>query len=221
MFKQLFATSLVMATTVAYAQKAPKLKCDVTYTADSRVDIMIGETNQISVNSGSLRSSNGDVKNFNPSVRNCFNLGQDGDSLSIYSNIAGVTVHAGDGNDQIRISSGLNIIYGEEGNDYITGGSNRDFIYGGTGDDYLSGDSDDDLIIGGEGNDKIRAGKGTDTVHGGDGDDRIKMYDDVCEIISTEIVYGSKGDDIVYSCRFDRNDEGTSLSQFLNNEDDF
>lgn len=81
----------------------------------------------------------------------------------------GLTVYAGDGNDNIT---------GSRADDFIDGGAGNDTIRAGDGWDFIQSSTGNDLIYGGAGQDNIRWGQGNpdeiignDTVYGGaDGD---------------------------------------------------
>ncbi|MCH8829069.1 MAG: peroxidase, partial [Planctomycetes bacterium] len=97
-----------------------------------------------------------------------------------------VTIHAGRGNDRVRIvgatdasivingGPGNDQLFGGPGDDRIDGGSGNDRIFGGAGDDQLSGGSGNDRIFGQDGDDIIDGGTGRDVLVGGEGDDQIR-----------------------------------------------
>ncbi|MEZ5737843.1 MAG: tandem-95 repeat protein [Novosphingobium sp.] len=75
----------------------------------------------------------------------------------------GLTLTAGEGNQDIYGYTGRDTLNGGGGNDRLFGGDNRDTLNGGSGDDELEG---------GEGNDTLNGGLGTDAaVYDGNHDD--------------------------------------------------
>lgn len=108
-------------------------------------------------------------------------LGGD-DRISIGSNVGGVYVSGGAGNDTIfgndgddRIDGGAgnDLIKGRDGNDSLFGGDGNDTIYGQAGNDYLSGGNGNDRLIAGDGADRILGNAGNDTIYGEGGLDII------------------------------------------------
>ena len=73
----------------------------------------------------------------------------------------GVTVHGGDGDDNLDPGSDLgnDLLYGDGGADTIYGGGGADTIYGGAGNDIIYGESGNDVIVGGQGADKLFGGQ--------------------------------------------------------------
>ena len=74
----------------------------------------------------------------------------------------------------LRGTSGADVICGGAGADNIRGGGGDDVIIAGDGDDNIRGDAGDDTIDAGAGNDNIRGGAGDDTIAGGAGNDNIR-----------------------------------------------
>ena len=62
------------------------------------------------------------------------------------SELAGMTVRGGSGDDILWGADGGNMLFGDEGNDRITGGSGNDIIAGGTGNDTMNGGGGDDVF---------------------------------------------------------------------------
>lgn len=75
----------------------------------------------------------------------------------------GVTLYAGNGHDQIRMTANDDVVYGQDGNDDIRGMLGNDRLDGGAGNDFIVGGHGDDLIIGSEGSDTLIGGEGADT----------------------------------------------------------
>ncbi|MBY3466131.1 calcium-binding protein [Rhizobium laguerreae] len=78
---------------------------------------------------------------------------------TISSDVSGIDVKTGGGNDQLE---------GTDGNDIFDGGAGNDTINGNVGDDKLTGSDGNDQIFGGAGNDVIRGGAGDDKIIDGD-----------------------------------------------------
>ena len=89
--------------------------------------------------------------------------------------VSRLVVHAGDGNDVIRLSwrepSKSAELHGEAGNDVIIGSSSSDLLLGGAGNDTLRGGSGNDILIGGVGSDQLFGGSATDLLLGSDLDE--------------------------------------------------
>ena len=72
--------------------------------------------------------------------------------LAAASKVNRIIVHAGAGNDTVRLDSKLSTsatIFGGAGNDTILAGQGRDLVIGGAGTDYLRGRGGEDILIGG------------------------------------------------------------------------
>ena len=82
---------------------------------------------------------------------------------------------ASQGNDQITVNGGANVIDGGAGNDIIIAGGGADTVSGGAGNDYLTGGLGNDTINGDAGDDTIRYAIGdfADAVNGGAGFDTL------------------------------------------------
>lgn len=92
------------------------------------------------------------------------------------SAVSKIIVNAGDGNDEIKVNSNVNLetlLNGDLGNDTIYGGSAKDSIYGGDGNDKLYGNNGLDWLYGGDGDDTLDGGKGADFLSGDQGLDTI------------------------------------------------
>ena len=80
-------------------------------------------------------------------------------------------INALNGNDTIRGLGGDDIICGGKGNDVIYGNGGNDVLFGQVGEDTLIGGGGVDLLVGGPGNDDLRGGGGSDQLFGDEGDD--------------------------------------------------
>jgi Ca2+-binding RTX toxin-like protein len=70
--------------------------------------------------------------------------------------VSRVTFHGGDGDDQFRNTTRINVrAYGGAGNDVLVGGAGNDILGGGAGNDVL---------VGGAGADTLNGGAGADTI---------------------------------------------------------
>ena len=95
-------------------------------------------------------------------------------SVRYTSELAGMTVRGGAGDDVLWGASGGNKLFGDAGNDRISGGAGDDLIAGGAGDDALGGGGGNDTFTFGEnwGNDIVsQAEGGTVTLWFASGDD--------------------------------------------------
>lgn len=83
-----------------------------------------------------------------------------------------VTVHLGDGNDQLQFDAPLPVnAYGDDGDDWLaTWAAEPAVLDGGAGDDRIVGGPGDDTLIGGPGHDEIGDASGNDTVDAADGE---------------------------------------------------
>ena len=79
----------------------------------------------------------------------------------VCANPKAIVVQAGDGDENITLSSDLPVP--------IT-------VDGGPGNDWIRGDDGNDTFFGGPGNDRLEGYKGNDTLDGGDGDDELSGY---------------------------------------------
>ncbi len=84
--------------------------------------------------------------------------------------VSAIRVKLCDGDDQVTISSGIDIgslLYGDGGNDQLNAGKKASTLIGGDGDDMLVGGSSNDILIGGRGADRIVGNGGDDLLIGG------------------------------------------------------
>lgn len=190
--------------------------CDVIWEGTERQDnFVVNPDGSIMVLQGSVTNKSG-VKDFDPSFNHCFKLGDGDDRIAIYMDrIKGVVVQAGEGNDDISIASGNNIIWTEEGDDVVHTGWGNDKIDGGPGKDILHGGEGADDIRGGEGDDTIYGGEGSDQLDGGLGDDIIKAHGETCGILEKNHIEWSCGDDTVYSCKRDYQAEDVNPLNYI------
>lgn len=88
-------------------------------------------------------------------------------SQIITGSFTSIRVNAGEGNDKITISGGINLptqLYGEGGHDSLNGGAGADSLYGGEGNDKLYGNAGEDTLV-------SLAGGVKDSLNGGAGID--------------------------------------------------
>jgi len=152
------------------------------------------------------------------------NTGDDDDRIDISALVTGrITVNAGAGRDDIRISTpenealvtylsstlnggdGIDSILGSIRSDIISGGLGGDTLLGLGGDDTIYGevkngvgDDETDKIDGGEGNDQIWGNAGNDIIVGGDGNDTIRGGrgdDRISGDDGIDRIFGDGGDD--------------------------
>ncbi len=143
------------------------------YTAQQVLDIINADYNTANASSGadSLHGLN---------VANDFDAGDGDDYVLVYGGAD--TVDGGDGDDFITEHSYFaplgtaddNVIYGGEGNDDITLYTGNNIIYG---DDTANAETGRDSIVSDDGNDQITGGQGSDTLKGGAGDDTYYFSD--------------------------------------------
>jgi Ca2+-binding RTX toxin-like protein len=90
--------------------------------------------------------------------------------------------HASDTRNQIRGTSGADVLTGTAaadvicglgGNDTLTGMGGNDLLIGGGGADLLRGSGGRDTLRGGRGRDELRGGRGADGLFGGPSNDRL------------------------------------------------
>lgn len=85
---------------------------------------------------------------------------------------------AGGGKDAVSGRGGDDVIYGGGGNDWIEGDAGDDRIYGGPQSDYLFGKRGDDRLFGQNGRDVLFGETfGADLLVGGRGRDDLRAYD--------------------------------------------
>jgi Ca2+-binding RTX toxin-like protein len=100
-----------------------------------------------------------------------------------------VEVHAGKGDDSVRVDESFGLVplslvaFGEQGNDTLVGGSandelhgdqGSDTLYGNDGNDTLEGDQGKDMLAGGFGDDDLGGDNGCDTLYGEGGADKLR-----------------------------------------------
>ena len=100
-------------------------------------------------------------------------------------------VWLGEGNDTIDGLGGDDWLFGEEGNDSIAGGAGNDIILGGEGNDSIAAGDGHDDVWGGEGNDTIDGGEGNDWLRGDGGDDSISGG------AGDDVIWGGSGNDTI------------------------
>lgn len=104
------------------------------------------------------------------------------------------------GNDYLDGGDDQDQLYGGDDHDQLYGGDDQDQLYGEAGDDLLDGGAGDDQLKGGDGDDTIHAGDGQDQVTGGQGQDEL-LGDDGADQISggagDDQLYGGAGDDVI------------------------
>lgn len=146
------------------------------------------------------------------------------------------------GDDDLRGTSGDDVIVGlggdddlrgRGGNDVLCGSSGADRLLGGGGLDSLDGGDDDDAVSGGGGGDVVFGDDGTDVLDGGGGIDElsfarspngvtIDLFGGTAEGLGTdtitgfEMVAGSDGDDTVTGGRNDETLIGGAGDDLLN-----
>jgi hypothetical protein len=107
------------------------------------------------------------------------------------ASVAEIAVHAGNGDDSVRIDESNGVfadtipttLDGGNGNDTLVGGAGAETLLGGNGDDNLvgggagtlSGDNGDDTLAGGPGAETLLGGNGNDTIDGNKGNDVAEM----------------------------------------------
>lgn len=102
------------------------------------------------------------------------------------------------GNDKYAGLDGNDTVDGGPGQDTISGSSGSDVLRGNTENDQISGNSGDDNIDGGAGNDVLFGNPGADTVTGGDGNDKISGNEDndlLVGELGNDSIFGGTGDD--------------------------
>lgn len=77
--------------------------------------------------------------------------------------------------DNLRATTGPDVLYGSEGNDTLAGGGGNDRLYGYAGNDTLVGGAGSDHLHGGSGNDLLVGGPGHDFMEGGVGADTFRF----------------------------------------------
>ena len=95
-----------------------------------------------------------------------------------------VAIHAGDGNDTVRVAGIEAFVDGGSGDDRLFSGSVNATLVGGPGDDRLRGGDANDVLRGGAGGDLLVGGDGLDNLRGANGDDRLKSKDRETDTVS-------------------------------------
>lgn len=93
------------------------------------------------------------------------------------SELRGVRVVLGDGNDRAIVDGDLGIaiaVEGGAGNDALDGSAGAEQLLGADGDDVIWARGGDDLLDGGDGADDLKGGEGDDIVQGGAGNDALE-----------------------------------------------
>jgi Ca2+-binding RTX toxin-like protein len=109
------------------------------------------------------------------------------DRLGIYFSEVPASIpfelHGGDGNDELKDSSGQannSKLYGDAGNDTLLGYAGNDYLDGGDGQDEVDGGEGNDSVHGGTGNDVMwgdhYADPGSDVIDGGPGLDTTQDW---------------------------------------------
>jgi hypothetical protein len=167
--------------------------CDQFFNCDARVSAEYVGTitfrpglNQGSLSQGALSIGTGsrdDVTSLGLPAGDSSTVAVDfGGGVSDYfprSQVSGVTVESGSGNDVIRVDETNGpftipaMLSGGSGNDTLTGGSGNDVLEGGSGNDTLFGGAGADALLGGSGNDVLHGGLGTDVLDGGSGSNTL------------------------------------------------
>ncbi len=104
-----------------------------------------------------------------------------------------VEVSGGEGDDYLQGGAGRTRLYGDDGNDFMRLGSGLGYAEGGDGDDTLIGGSGHAAIYGNRGKDRLYAGFGASTkqtyLDGGDDDDELFSGS------GHSVLHGGNGDD--------------------------
>lgn len=122
---------------------------------------------------------------------------ENGENCTIIGSAANDNLRGTTGKDVICGFDGDDTIDGGKGSDTIDGGDGDDEIYGGNGNDEINGGDDDDYIDGENGNDEISGGDDDDGIIGGPGDDDLNgdggtpgdIERNVCHDDGSQIVY--------------------------------
>jgi len=137
-----------------------------------------------------------------------------------YTDVTGLTVFAGDGND--RVTNTLlrdTVINGGNGDDRIEGGFRQDVLSGGDGadtligrhgNDILQGQAGIDSLFGSPGVDRLVGGAGEDRLFGGEGDDLLQGED------GDDLLIGDNGDDVLIGGLGDDRFNGGAGDDLLN-----
>lgn len=107
-----------------------------------------------------------------PAIHDQLLTGDDGDNALRGSALVDVVFGLG-GNDSINGLGGNDYLDGGDGNDELYGGGGNDTLIGGNGDDTLFGTNGNNQIFGGDGADLLDSGGRSSTLVGGAGDDTL------------------------------------------------
>jgi len=131
-----------------------------------------------------------------------------GDRIAIYVNndfivqlaesqIDGVRILPGGGNDNVYGSSLNDSIFGGLGNDTLRGEGGNDAIWGEAGNDQLLGGIGNDTLRGGSGNDRLRGDSGNDVIRGDSGTDTVQESGNVNFTLTNNQLVGRGTDTLV------------------------
>jgi Ca2+-binding RTX toxin-like protein len=179
-----------------------------------------GEVNHMSIQAmedgGILFYANEGV-NVTSAPTGCADAYDAGDwSEVVCANPKAILVQAGDGDENITLSSDLPVpitVDGGPGSDWIRGADSNDTFFGGAGNDHLEGYKGNDTLDGGDGDDELSGYGGADHLAGGAGNDTL--HPDDYEEPSADVVDGGPGIDTIesdYSSRFRESDLPQDLS---------
>ncbi|HEU0287212.1 MAG TPA: calcium-binding protein [Nocardioidaceae bacterium] len=108
--------------------------------------------------------------------------------------------------DDLKGTSGADLIYAYGGNDWVVGRAGADEVHGNGGQDYLGGGKNQDVVIGGPGPDSLAPAGGADRVYGGRGKDTVYLTKDHrvdqvnCGTGRDKVWGATKRDDISANC---------------------
>jgi len=111
--------------------------------------------------------------------------GNAGDDVISSDNIGKDVVLGGQGDDNLTVAGGGDLVNGNLGDDVIVGGTGAagNTLIGEDGDDNITGGGGADSINAGADNDVVASGGGADNVSGGDGDDMITNANGAGDVI--------------------------------------
>ena len=135
------------------------------------------------------------------------------DTFTVTVNAIGNVINGNNSNNDLKGTSGRDILYGLGGNDKIDGKEENDALYGGTGNDELKGDKGNDLLSGEAGNDKLNGEDGNDILSGGDGSDQLDGGE------NNDLLHGNAGSDQLDGKDGEDTLYGGSSNDTLNGED--
>jgi Ca2+-binding RTX toxin-like protein len=101
-----------------------------------------------------------------------------GANLSVETPIALTTnfnISAGDGNDNIHLGSGTNVVTLGNGNDRISGGNGNNTVAVGNGNDTIRLGNGNNVVVEGNGNDNVSAGNGDNLIVAGLGAHTVQV----------------------------------------------